>query len=199
MTDMIVKGTGNSRFLRSAIPADITFSQFVALLREGALPIDLAGVNDEGVEVKGTPLGKGTLLSDATETAIWGDAADRTVDEALSYSFSALMGYAGEKATVVAGTYVGDGTYISNSISWRTIALGFAPKATLICSNHNIFSLGNYGGGGNTILATATQPSADGNLETVSDGFRVRNTHYDSQGVRGANLKNNIYNYICIV
>lgn len=37
---------------------------------------------DEPTQV-GTPLNKATLLTDSTETAIWGDAQDRTVDEAL--------------------------------------------------------------------------------------------------------------------
>lgn len=104
MLDTIIKGTGNSRFLRSSIPENITFSEFVSLLREGALPIDLAGLNDEGIEVKGTALSKGTLLSDRTETALWGTAADRTVDEALAAlipwqliaTIDNTVGYSGE-------------------------------------------------------------------------------------------------------
>ena len=33
---------------------------------------------------EGTPLSKATLLQDSTETALFGSAADRTVDEAFS-------------------------------------------------------------------------------------------------------------------
>ena len=197
MTDMIVKGTGNSRFLRSAIPADITFSQFVALLREGALPIDLAGLNDDGVEVKGTPLGKGTLLSDATETAIWGDAADRTVDEALRYSFSALMDVAGEKATVVTGTYSGDGT------ETRTFSLGFTPRVLLLYGTTVKWGISGTSALGHLSMCAipGTNTNIDGDnaaLEITNDGFTVTQK---AIGVShsNANYSNRVFMYIAII
>lgn len=44
---------------------------------------------DEPTQV-GTPLNKATLLTDSTETAIWGDAQNRTVNEALNQINEAL-------------------------------------------------------------------------------------------------------------
>lgn len=66
MKDFIPKGTGDSRYLKSAIPADITHEQLVALLRTGTFPIDLAGVNPDGVAQRGDALNKGNLLTDDT-------------------------------------------------------------------------------------------------------------------------------------
>lgn len=198
MTDTIVKGTGNSRFLRSSIPENITFPEFVSLLRAGTFPIDLAGINDEGIEVKGTALSKGTLLSDATETAIWGDAADRTVDEALSYSFSALMGYAGEKATVVAGTYTGDG-----NVS-QTIPLGFTPKAVIVSAQSSGNWIVGYSSGfsyQNYIAMAINGYRFSGPigtlLEIVDGGFDVYYKH-GSPATVYANVSSRVYSYIAI-
>lgn len=66
MNDMITKGTGNSRFLKSSIPANITFAEFVTMLRNGTLPIDFNGLNADGIQTQGTPLNTATLLPNAT-------------------------------------------------------------------------------------------------------------------------------------
>lgn len=87
MQDAIINGSGNSRFLKS-INEFLTlypdYESFALALIEGTLPIDLNGINPAGWAQQGTPLNKANLLSDTTETAIWGDTADRTVDEALA-------------------------------------------------------------------------------------------------------------------
>lgn len=77
MKDMIPKWTGNSRFLKSSIPADCTFEQLVNMLRNGTFPVDFAGLNPDGVAVQGTPLGKATLLRDETAAALWGGGCRR--------------------------------------------------------------------------------------------------------------------------
>lgn len=70
MIDQIIKGTGDSRFLRSSIPANITFAEFVALLRSGELPVDFAGYNSEGIDTVGTDLNSDNLLSDTVATEL---------------------------------------------------------------------------------------------------------------------------------
>ena len=45
----------------------------------------------DGPVQEGTPLNKSTFLTDSTETAIWGDAQNRTVDEALAFSSSVIQ------------------------------------------------------------------------------------------------------------
>lgn len=66
MKDGIVNGNGDSRYLKSAIPANITFAQFVQKLRDGTLPIDFNGINAAGWEQLGTPLNKTNVLKDST-------------------------------------------------------------------------------------------------------------------------------------
>lgn len=64
MKDLVPKGTGNSRFLRSSIPADITHQELVALLRAGTFPVDFAGLNSAGVAVVGSAYNKANVLPD---------------------------------------------------------------------------------------------------------------------------------------
>lgn len=82
MKDTIIKGTGDSRYLKSAIPADITHEQLVALLRDGTFPVDLAGVNPAGMQQVGDALNKATFLKDAT-AALYGLGAEAVPDEVL--------------------------------------------------------------------------------------------------------------------
>lgn len=83
MQNGIIKGQGNSRYLKSGIGSSTTWEQFLASLIAGTLPIDLNGINEDGWDQLGTPLNKATLLSDATETELFGDAQNRTVDQAF--------------------------------------------------------------------------------------------------------------------
>ncbi len=69
MQDGIIKGTGNSRFLKS-VPDFLrqypTYESFVAALAAGTLPVDFNGINETGWQQLGTALNKGNLLSDET-------------------------------------------------------------------------------------------------------------------------------------
>lgn len=85
MIDSKLKGTGNSRFLKSV--ADFkskypTYDAFVEALVAGTLPIDLNGINPDGWTQQGTPLNKATLLSDSTAAKL-NLSGDATVDSAL--------------------------------------------------------------------------------------------------------------------
>lgn len=85
MKDLVPKGTGNSRFVRSVsnfLSLYPDYEAFVAALVDGTLPIDLAGINTNGVTQVGTPLTKANLLTDATATAL-GLSGDPTVNDAL--------------------------------------------------------------------------------------------------------------------
>lgn len=70
MKDMVPKGTGNSRFLRSSIPENITYEEFVALLRSGKFPVDFAGLNLEGIATQGSAYNKANVLPDLVCTAL---------------------------------------------------------------------------------------------------------------------------------
>lgn len=80
--------------MKSAIPENITHEELVALLREGTFPFDFNGINPAGFAQLGQGLTKENLLDDNTEVTIWGDAADRTVNQAL-YKL-AMSIYAGD-------------------------------------------------------------------------------------------------------
>lgn len=66
MQDGIIKGLGNSRWLKSSIGNTTTWQQFLSSLIAGTLPIDLNGINETGWDQLGTALNKANLLSDET-------------------------------------------------------------------------------------------------------------------------------------
>lgn len=87
MQDAIIKGNGNSRFLKTvaaALSLYPTYEDFLQALVAGNFPIDLNGINADGWTQQGTPLNKGNLLSDTVEKAIWNNIGNRTVNDALS-------------------------------------------------------------------------------------------------------------------
>lgn len=70
MKDMVPKGTGNSRFLRSSVPEDITHEELVALLRAGTFPVDFAGLNPDGIDTQGSAYNKANVLPDEVCTSL---------------------------------------------------------------------------------------------------------------------------------
>lgn len=66
MKDFVSLGNGDSRFMKSSIPADATWEQFRDMLRAGTFPFDFNGTNPAGVREQGTALSKNNLLSDET-------------------------------------------------------------------------------------------------------------------------------------
>lgn len=120
MENGIIKGTGNSRYLKSVEDFQSqypTYDDFAAALANGELPIDLNGINPDGWQQMGTALTKGTLLDDTTETAIWGDSNNRTVNQALLMIAYALRASGGLIVSLTVTTSDGDpleGMTISN-------------------------------------------------------------------------------------
>lgn len=73
MQDGIIKGTGNSRYLKSIsnfLQQYPTYQDFVAALVAGTLPIDLNGINETGWDQLGTALNTANLLSGETAAAL---------------------------------------------------------------------------------------------------------------------------------
>lgn len=86
MTDGTIKGTGNSRYLKSVanfLELYPNFEAFAQALISGTLPIDLNGINTAGWSQIGTPLNKASLLSDGTATNT-GLTSAATPDQALN-------------------------------------------------------------------------------------------------------------------
>lgn len=73
MDDLVIKGTGNSRYLKSVENFKAlypTYDDFAAALVAGKLPIDLNGLNAAGITQDGTPICKETLLTYETEALL---------------------------------------------------------------------------------------------------------------------------------
>lgn len=82
MKDTIIKQTGNSRKLKTSLPAGTTWDEALDLLRQGEFPIDLLGLTAEGVQQLGMALSKANMLDDATAAAL-GLTGDPTPTQAL--------------------------------------------------------------------------------------------------------------------
>ena len=86
MQDLVIKGTGNSRYLKSVsnlLTLYPTYEDFVAALVAGTLPIDFNGFNSAGVQTQGTPLNKANLLKDTTASK-YGMGSGATVNDVLN-------------------------------------------------------------------------------------------------------------------
>ncbi len=115
MKDFIIKGNGNSRYLKSSLEGITTWEQFRAALAAGTLPIDLNGINPEGFQQLGDPLNKATLLKDDT-AALLGLGTDAVPDDAWQKI---------SKAVVPIGT-----------VLWYTSQT--APSSFLICDGSTV-------------------------------------------------------------
>lgn len=127
MIDSVLKGTGNSRFLKSAVPAGTSWADALAMLQAGTFPIDFNGINTEGFQQVGTPLNKANLLKDATAAQI-GLPPSTTPDG----MFQAL-GNTGElhvwrKTVVVGSYYIGPAQDNYGSICKNTGSASFGVK-----------------------------------------------------------------------
>ena len=103
MKDGVAKGTGNSRYLKSAISDNLTWEQFRAMLRGGTLPIDLNGINTAGWQVVGDALNKANLLPDSLAKSLGLTQSNPQVKDALGLFL--------EGVKIQFGTYVGTGIY----------------------------------------------------------------------------------------
>lgn len=67
MQDAIMKGSGNSRYLKTvgeALSLYPTYEDFLQAMIAGTFPVDFNGINKDGWTQLGTPLNKANLLSD---------------------------------------------------------------------------------------------------------------------------------------
>lgn len=196
MTDGIIKGTGNSRYLKSvanALALYPTHESLMEALAAGTLPIDLNGINPAGWNTVGDKLDKATLLTDALCTALGlsTTATPTQAMEKLRQLVNTAQSTANGRPRVAFGSYTGD------SASSRNIYLPGTPIAVIIMtyfgllydSPHN----NTYGG----ILAPGYELKArhgDLTSATVSGNtLTLRNNDNDLS----VNRIGNSYYYIC--
>lgn len=124
MQDGIIKGTGNSRYLKSVanfLSLYPNYEAFAAALIAGELPIDLNGINEAGWQQLATALNKANLLSDETAAAL-GDV--NTPDEALAKLAGGVLYQGNLVPGNIAGINWGNGPSAPNSDGYNFIAFG---------------------------------------------------------------------------
>ncbi|WP_322353986.1 hypothetical protein [Paratractidigestivibacter sp.] len=90
MKDAILKGTGDSRYLKSKVPTGTTWEQALAMLNAGTFPVDLNGINSEGFQQLGTALNKNNLLSGETCELLGLDQDEAVPDDAYGNLYNLL-------------------------------------------------------------------------------------------------------------
>lgn len=83
MENLVPLGTGNSRLMKSNIPANTTLAQLIQMWNNGTFPYDIGPLNSAGISQQGTPLNKDTLLKDST-AALYGLTNTAVPDDVLN-------------------------------------------------------------------------------------------------------------------
>ena len=134
MTDTIIKGTGNSRTIKTVpnIKAMVSSLDDLLDLFIAGFPVDILGLNPTGVQVAGTDLTKGNLLTDETATGM-GLTSSATPNDALAKLHALVttaQNTANLRALITSGSYVGSGK--SGSAYPNSLAFSFAPKILIL-------------------------------------------------------------------
>lgn len=139
MTDGIIKGTGNSRYLKSVanfMALYPTYEDFAKALIAGTLPVDLYGINTGGWQVRGNDINKASLLKDAT-ASLYGKGTTATVDDILAAIrplITAAQSTAEGRVLVDTHSYVGDGVSGETSSKPHSCTFAFVPKLYVVMS-----------------------------------------------------------------
>lgn len=150
MQDTIIKGSGNSRSIRfppNAISIWPSWDAFLAdAISAAGAPCDFGPLNPTGVQVAGTDLTKGNLLTDETATGM-GLTGAATPNDA----FSKLKQMIDGKCKVESGSYAGSLPSSQGSPSpVKNITFSFYPKVFLLISDgeykNNSYNLITYSG-----------------------------------------------------
>ena len=141
MTDTVIKGTGNSRSIRSVpniAALAPTYDKLLELLAGEGLPVDIGGLNPIGVQTMGDDLNKANLLTDALCTALGLDTT-ATPTQAMDKLRTLINSVDSEKASVVRGSYTGtgvigasNGTAPSNP---KSLTFSSPPKCIIITTD----------------------------------------------------------------
>lgn len=143
MIDGIIKGTGNSRYLKSVPNIQTlypTYDDLIDALAAGTFPIDLNGINPTGWETTGNKLDKSTLLTDTlcTNLGISTSSTPTQAMDKLRTLINTAQTTANGKGFVSSGSYTGTGRYGVNDKTKLTFA--FSPKFVFIVGmSYNYF------------------------------------------------------------
>lgn len=91
MTDTVIKGSGNSRSLKTvpnALTTYPTHEAMIAAMVDGTFPIDLGPLNPLGVNVMGTPLDAAHLVSMEVGTYVGSNMSGSDNPNSITFSFA---------------------------------------------------------------------------------------------------------------
>lgn len=131
MLDTIIKGTGNSRTLRTVPNAMTLYSSWTEALQamvDGSFPIDIGPLNLAGLLQKGNDLNKSTLLTDST-AALFGLGTGAVPDDALVKIAASISTIPVFKF----GSYTGTGNGNGNENTAVKIYLPYEPSIFILC------------------------------------------------------------------
>lgn len=204
MNDGIIKGVGNSRYLKSVasfLSLYPTYEAFAQALIEGTLPVDFNGINEAGWSQLGTPLNKANLLSDATAGLL--DLTSAAVpDEALVALVNKIKTITPES---VGASQVEVVSWVGTNSKTKAVTFSFTPKLLVLIKGNqygdgwdfNDFAMLNYGFGSLTGLLWGKTKiinlyiNADDLGTTVSYSEKTvtfSNTQYTLTALNGENV-----------
>lgn len=138
MQDAIIKGIGNSRYLKTvgeALSLYPTYEDFLQAMIAGTFPIDFNGINKDGWTQQGTPLNKANLLSDTVISTLGlSTGANSTPNDAFNVLANVGNVHVWRK-TVVAEEEVPAGYKLVDDNTDRT--LDDVPNALINLGNSN--------------------------------------------------------------
>lgn len=119
MTDGIIKGTGNSRYLKTVPNALTLYPDWPTALQamvDGTFPVDFNGINPNGWTTQGTKLSKANLLTDAiaNDLSLTGEKTPTQAFEKLWNSVNRAQNTADSKLSIQILDYTGSGTETGN-------------------------------------------------------------------------------------
>lgn len=186
MEDMVIKGTGNSRFLKSVenfLDLFPTYEAFAAAFAAGILPVDFNGINPEGITQMGTPYAKSSVLADET-AALFGFGATAIPDDIFKKIVSGFnmtgphfiqnneVLHTGNieslnMAQIVTGSYVGTGTYGSNNKNVLTLSI--RPRLLIVAGEESMM-IAAYGAEHCLFFYSVTGTSSNVQVNNISWG-----------------------------
>ena len=138
MQDAIIKGIGNSRYLKTvgeALSLYPTYEDFLQAMIAGTFPVDFNGINKDGWTQLGTPLNKANLLSDTVISTLGlSTGANSTPNDAFNVLANVGNVHVWRK-TVVAEEEVPAGYKLVDDNTDRT--LDDVPNALINLGNSN--------------------------------------------------------------
>ncbi|NBI08652.1 hypothetical protein D1641_01280 [Colidextribacter sp. OB.20] len=147
MKDGIIKGSGNSRYLRTvanALTLYPNYESFIAALIQGTFPIDLNGINSSGWSAVGTKLNKAALLTDSLCSALGLSTAatpNQAMDKLRQLINTANSNADGRTKTQIV-SYRGTDTYGESDPS--SVTFSFAPEVVIFLGNGLQLKDGSY-------------------------------------------------------